>query len=109
MIFQRYPFHQLSTRQDLLKNDINFEKEDKTKVSPEIIELITKMMAFSESDRIQWTELFNHPLFRDNNLKEYSRPMRETIGRLLQSEHSNSLFLDRAIPEELYVYIMDEL
>ncbi len=36
-------------------------------VSPQVKELISKMLKYDTKKRIDWEELFNHPLFKDSN------------------------------------------
>jgi len=64
MLFQKFPFSENLDHLDanqLLNQSISIDYDASIKVSPDIAQLIKHMVAYEESDRIDWQDLFKHP------------------------------------------------
>ena len=81
---------------------LKFKNDCEIKVSSDLMDLMKKMMSYHESDRIDWHQLFNHPIFEKITFED--RMVRQSIGRNLQAKHLSQI-LDNTLPLEFYNYI----
>jgi serine/threonine protein kinase len=110
MLFQKFPFDHISglDREALMKESLSLEHDTPLRCSPEVAHLLKQMLAFKEDDRIDWPELFAHPLFQRIRAAEVEATrVRETIGRNLQGQNL-SIMLENTIPDQFYRYIGEE-
>ena len=83
MIFQKFPFQHIDCfdKEQLIKESLSLDGSSSFKCSPEVSGLLKAMLAYKEDDRIGWTALFDHVVFKKFDQGDNVKVLRDTIGR----------------------------
>lgn len=70
-----------------MKYSLSFDNDTTIRPSQELSYLLKRMLAYKEDDRIDWQDLFDHPLFKHIRNVDLGYEIRESIGRNLQGQN----------------------